>query len=129
MAVAPLDAEDANFNGRASRPGGTGKGACGFHIAPSDRPIVSIETPFLTVAPSQRRRSVIQALHVEASRLLAAARDEQSTLEIARAIVGLDEATHYLTEYDANNRVHILAIVDLSIQLAAHRLQGIAFPA
>src|SRR6185436_1827731 len=54
--------------------------------------------------PGQRRRSIIEALEMNASRLLAAARYERITVEITRAVVGLDEARHYLVEYDAKNR-------------------------
>ena len=75
--------------------------------------------------PGQRRRSIIEALEMNASRLLAAARYERIRVEIARAVIGLDEARHYLVEYDAKNRVSILAIVDLNIQLARHRLEAI----
>jgi len=76
--------------------------------------------------PGQRRRSIIEVLEMNASRLLAAARYERIKVEITRAVVGLDEARHYLVEYDAKNRVSILAMVDLNIQLARHRLQDIS---
>jgi hypothetical protein len=77
-------------------------------------------------SPSRRRRSIIEALEGEAIRLIATAAAESIKAEVRRAVTGLDEARYYLAEYDAHNRVYVLAIVDLNIQLAQHRLQDIS---
>ena len=77
-------------------------------------------------SPSGRRRSIIEALEGEATRLIAMAGAENIKAEVRRAVTGLEEARYYLVEYDAHNRVYVLAIVDLNIQLAQHRLQDIS---
>jgi hypothetical protein len=77
-------------------------------------------------SPSGRRRSLIEALEGEATRLTATAGTESIRAEVRRAVTGLDEARYYLAEYDAHNRVYVLAIIDLNIQLAQHRLQDIS---
>jgi hypothetical protein len=76
-----------------------------------------------TPTASEIRLQSIKALDAEAERLLAEMTEEPMKNFIRHATRDLDEARAWLREKNVDQRPHVLATVDLILQLATHRLR------
>ena len=74
-------------------------------------------------ALTQQRLTMLVALRSDVARLMSSAQHDSLKAEVRLAGQDLEEASHHLSQATAESPPYILRLVDLTLQLAAHRLK------